>query len=57
MRITTLYEKDFYAWTREQANLIETKSLNKLDLIHLQQELQIMGASEKRELAKLRLLK
>ena len=48
---TTLYEKDFYAWTREQANLIETKSLNKLDLIHLQQQLQIRGASEKRELA------
>jgi hypothetical protein len=46
----TLYEKDFYAWTQEQANFIKAKDFNKLDFVHLQEELQIMGASEKREL-------
>lgn len=51
MRTATLYEKDFYAWIKEQTNLIQTKNLEQLDLIYLQQELQMMGASEKRELA------
>lgn len=46
----TLYEKDFYAWTQEQVKLIKMQAFNKLDMVHLQEELQIMGASEKREL-------
>lgn len=50
MATLSLYEKDFYAWTEEQARLIQEKSFDKLDLVHLQEELQIMGASEKREL-------
>ena len=29
---TSLYEKDFYAWTQEQAKLIKDKALIKLDL-------------------------
>lgn len=45
-----LYEKDFYAWTQEQAKLIKNNLLSKLDLVHLQEELISMGASEKREL-------
>ena len=47
-----LYEKDFYAWTQEQAQLIKENALTKLDLIHLQEELISMGATEKRELAR-----
>jgi hypothetical protein len=45
-----LYDQDFYAWTQEQAKLIKDNLLGKLDLIHLQEELISMGASEKREL-------
>lgn len=47
---TNLYEKDFYAWTQEQAKLIKDKALIKLDLNHLYEELNIMGAKEKSEL-------
>lgn len=45
-----LYEKDFYAWTQEQIKLIKDKFFNKIDYQHLEEELQAMGASEKREL-------
>ena len=45
-----LYDQDFYAWTQEQAKLIKDNLLGKLDLIHLQEELISMGASERREL-------
>ncbi len=45
-----LYDEDFFAWTQQQVQLIKNKSFDKLDLIHLQEELQIMGVSEKREL-------
>lgn len=44
-----LYEKDFYAWTQEQAKLIRNKALNKLDLLNLLEEVESMGASQKRE--------
>ncbi len=47
----TLYETDFYAWTQEQENLLKQRNWNNLDLIHLQEELHLMGASEKRELS------
>jgi hypothetical protein len=47
---TNLYEKDFYAWTKTQSNLIKTHQLAQLDLVHLQEELHLMGASEKRVL-------
>ena len=47
---TTLYDKDFYAWTQEQAKLIHNRNFAKLDIEHIEEELKIMGASEKREL-------
>ena len=50
MGTLNLYEQDFYAWTQQQAQLIETRSFNQLDLVHLQEELRIIGISEKREL-------
>jgi hypothetical protein len=50
MRALGLYEKDFYAWTQEQARLIKEKSFEKLDLVHLFDEVESMGASEVREL-------
>lgn len=45
-----LYEKDFYAWTQEQAKFLKDKTLDKLDLIHLFEEVESMGASERNEL-------
>ena len=48
--ISTLYEQDFYAWTQEQTELIQKKLFSSIDYVHLQEALQIMGASEKREL-------
>ena len=46
----TLYEQDFYAWTQEQAKLIKTKTLNKLDITHLFEEVESMGISQRTEL-------
>ena len=48
---TTLYDRDFCAWTEEQINFIKDENFKNLDLKHLQEELRIMGASEKRELS------
>ncbi len=45
-----LYESDFHAWTLEQKDLLHKKQFTKLDLVHLEEELQLMGASERREL-------
>lgn len=45
-----LYEKDFHAWTQEQAKWVGQRRFEKLDIVHLQEELQLMGASERREL-------
>lgn len=49
--MSALYEKDFFAWTEEQARLIKEKKFNQLDTLHVYEELQLMGASEKRELS------
>jgi hypothetical protein len=45
-----LHEQDFYAWTQQQASLLKTGQLSQLDIDHLVEELENMGASEKREL-------
>jgi len=45
-----LYENDFFAWTQEQAKLIKAKAFDKLDMIHLFEEVESMGASEVRGL-------
>ena len=50
MSALNLYDTDFYAWTQEQAKLIKAKAFEKLDLIHLLDEVESMGASEQREL-------
>ena len=48
--MTTLHEQDFYAWTQQQTKLLKTGCLSKLDINALIEELESMGASEKREL-------
>lgn len=44
------YEADYYGWTQEQAALLRERRLTELDLEHLIEELECMGASERREL-------
>lgn len=48
--MTTHYERDFYAWTQEQANLIRQGKLSEIDTLHLIDEIESMGRSEKRAL-------
>jgi hypothetical protein len=44
------YEQDFYAWTREQAELLRGGILAGADLDHIAEEIESMGKREKREL-------
>ncbi len=44
------YEQDFYRWTQEQANLLREGRLSAIDVDHLIEELETMGARERREL-------
>lgn len=48
--MTVLHEQDFYAWTQQQAQFLKTGCLSKLDIGFLIEELESMGASEKRAL-------
>jgi len=48
--ITSLYEQDFYAWTKQQIDILKSGMLSDLDVDCLIKELESMGASEKREL-------
>ena len=50
MNTQSLYEKDFYAWTVETANQLRSRQLNKIDIDHLAEEVESMGASERRQL-------
>lgn len=45
-----VYEADFHAWVQSQAALLRAGRLAELDLEHLAEELESMGASERREL-------
>jgi len=44
------YQKDFYSWTCEQAELLKAGRFNELDVFNLIEEIETMGRSEKREL-------
>ena len=46
----TLYDRDFYAWTAEQAELLREGRFDEVDLEHITEEIESMGRSEKREL-------
>ncbi len=45
------YRTDFYAWTQEQAALLQAEELEKLDLPNLIEEIESLGKRDKRELA------
>lgn len=44
-----LYEQDFHAWTQEQAALLKAGKLDQIDVTHLIEEMESMGATERRE--------
>jgi len=48
--VASLHEHDFYAWTKQQADILKSGILANLDVPYLIEELESMGASEKREL-------
>lgn len=45
-----LYETDLYAWANENAALLRAGELDRIDLLHLAEELESMGRSERRAL-------
>lgn len=45
-----LYDRDFYAWTQEQADAIRRRSVNELDWENLFEEIESLGKSQRREL-------
>jgi hypothetical protein len=45
----TLYNTDFYAWTRQQAALLQAEEFEELDLPNLIEELESMGNSQRTE--------
>lgn len=48
--LSKLYDRDFYAWSREQASLLRAGRLAEADVAHIAEEIESMGRSEKREL-------
>lgn len=47
---TATYETDFYLWTQQQAALLRQGQLTELDTAHLIDEIEDMGASNRRAL-------
>jgi hypothetical protein len=45
-----LYERDFYAWTQEQASKLRARAHNTVDWENVAEEIEGVGASEKREI-------
>lgn len=44
------YETDFYAWTLHNTRLLREGKLSEIDSLHIAEEIESMGKSEKREL-------
>ena len=47
---TTRYDQDFYAWSREQADLLRAGHAADADLENIAEEIESIGKTEKREL-------
>jgi hypothetical protein len=45
-----LYDRDFHAWTQEQARLLRERRFEDLDLANLVEEVESVGAADKREI-------
>ncbi|WP_296808610.1 DUF29 domain-containing protein [Thiocapsa sp.] len=48
--MTTDYDQDFYAWSREQASLLRSGQYGRLDVMHLVEEIEDLGKRERRAL-------
>lgn len=46
----SLYEKDFYAWTQQQAQFLRERAWEKLDLPHWIEEMESLGRQQRQEL-------
>jgi hypothetical protein len=46
---SNLYDRDFHAWAMDQADKLKTGRLSELDIQHLIEEMESMGATERRE--------
>ena len=44
------YEQDYYAWTQQTAELLRQQHFSEIDIEHVAEELEDMGASKEREL-------
>jgi hypothetical protein len=47
---TAKYDRDFYAWTQEQASFLQSGKFDCLDLENLAEEIASLGRQERREL-------
>jgi Domain of unknown function DUF29 len=45
-----LYDRDFFAWSRQQAELLRAGKLAEADIEHIAEEIDSTGRTEKREL-------
>ena len=50
MSTATLYETDLYAWAMRNAQFLRERLTEELDFDHLAEEIESIGAREKREL-------
>lgn len=48
----TLYERDFFAWTQEQAEKLRARAHNEVDWENVAEEIASLGRSDKREMAR-----
>ena len=48
--MTKLYERDFFAWTQDQADVLRRRSVNELDWENLLEEVESMGNQARGEL-------
>jgi predicted nucleic acid-binding Zn-ribbon protein len=48
--MSDLYDRDFYAWANEQADLLRAGNLSRADIANIAEEIETLGRSEKREL-------
>ncbi|AFZ57815.1 DUF29 domain-containing protein [Anabaena cylindrica FACHB-243] len=48
--MNTLYDSDFYGWTKEQAQLLREEKWETVDKLNLIEEIETLGRQERREL-------
>jgi hypothetical protein len=49
-RSRTLYDRDFFAWTKQVADALRSDSVDRADVEHIAEEIEDMGKRDRREL-------